>query len=153
MAKHFLSASERETLPQRAIAHDAPPPPETLTPRQAEQWIAIVNQMPGGFFTPEMFPVLIELCRHIVMSDEIAEALRGFDWSWLDKPQSLQQFERLAKLHLEQSKAVARLSQMLRLTPHARYEPATVTSALRRKNAEPKSKPWEDRASSDAAPN
>jgi hypothetical protein len=137
-----LSAAERGTLPIRTVAPDAPPAPELLTPKQAVQWVAIVNQMPGGFFTPEMYPVLIELCRHIVISDEIAEALRGFDWTWLDTPKQSETFERLAQLHLQQSRAIMRLSQTLRLTPSTRYEPATVESALRRKNAQPTAKPW-----------
>jgi len=151
MPKGRLSAAERGTLPIRTIALDAPPPPAILTPKQAEVWIPIVNQMPGGFFTPEMFPLLIELCRHIVISNEIAEALKGFDWTWLDKPKEMEQFERLAELHLLQSKQINSLSRVLRLTPQSRYEPATVTSALKRKNAEPKVKPWEEASSSDAA--
>ena len=123
------------------------------TPGQQAQWVRIVANMPGGYFTPEMFQLLKDLCRHIGFSDLLSVRLSRFTPEMLDDPENRADFERLLELHMVQSKQVNLLSSRLRLAPQNRFEPNTAAAALKRHRAQPVRKPWELGNGSEDAPN
>ena len=43
-----------------------PTAPKELSKEQKVEWDAIVDQMPEDWLTPETWPVLTNLCRHII---------------------------------------------------------------------------------------
>ena len=74
----------------------------------AQEWSAIVGRLPADWFTAEMWPVLMQLCRHVCLSRVIAiesERLRG---RCLEDDEILARFEKLTKMHLAESKAIWR---------------------------------------------
>jgi len=52
-----------------------PEAPDDLTDEQSEEWHAIVNTMPADHFMRGNFPLLSQLCRHIVASRRIAQLI------------------------------------------------------------------------------
>ncbi len=143
-----------EALPQR------PEPPDCLTPAESRQWVAYVERMPIDWFTAEVQPVLVNLCRAVCLSDYFAARLQEV-LGVLDGLEGRLRLEHpgisdedvetaVAILHgrkvdyarsqLEQSKQVGSLSTKLRLTPQSRYQPNTAAARTR---DEPRKRPWE----------
>ena len=124
-------------LPIALVPAQKPEPPEELTLEEAEEWKRYVGRMPADWFTAEVQPVLVELCRHRCLSRKAAEALHQV--GPLRSKASVEAFVQLSRAHTEQSKMVVTLSTKLRLTPQSRYatKPAynAVKSSIR--------KPWE----------
>lgn len=50
---------------------ERPDAPYTLSDLAAEEWRAIVNRMPADYFPRETWPMLAQLCRHVVASNRL----------------------------------------------------------------------------------
>jgi hypothetical protein len=109
-----------------------PDPPEWMTESQAEQWNAIVQRMPAGYFTAETLPVLAMLCRHIAYSHEMASIIAGSTLELRDcgkkkdhreVRQILEMHERLHDMLLKEDRIIASLCTKLRLTPQSKHDP------------------------------
>jgi hypothetical protein len=143
-----------EAIPQR------PEPPDYLSVAQKTQWNLYVERMPVDWFTAEVQPLLVNLCRAVCLSDyfmarltEVTTDLVGLETRLRqenpgisDKELRLSlefrqgQLAEYTRLHLEQAKQVKSLSTALRLTPQSRYQPNTASARAR---DVPKRKPWE----------
>jgi hypothetical protein len=124
-------------VPVALVPVPKPEPPEELTPEEAVEWRRYVGRMPAEWFTAEVQPILVELCRHRCMSRKRAETLAAV--GPLNDKNVIREFERLSKMHTEQSKMVMHLSTKLRLTPQSRYATSTAFNATKFTNR----KPWE----------
>jgi hypothetical protein len=58
-----------EAIPQR------PEPPDYLSAAQKKQWNLYVERMPVDWFTAEVQPLLVNLCRAVCLSDYFAARL------------------------------------------------------------------------------
>jgi hypothetical protein len=141
-----------------------PKAPKELSKEQKVEWDAIVDRMPEDWFTPETWPVLTNLCRHIVYARDFAHELEDLRESFKDiclrlrqehselEPKEVRALARmqldqrgeLAKMHGEQTRMIATLSTKLRLTPQARYQPVTAGRKMFDRNQLPERMPWED---------
>jgi len=106
-----------------------PPAPDGLEPDVADVWRALAARMPVDWFTPETFPVLTELCRHVVYAREIAAQIAAVRAKFvaegkdiLTDPRCCQVLGTLKQQHATQSDRIARLSTKLRLTLTSRYD-------------------------------
>jgi hypothetical protein len=117
-----------------------PEPPEYLTAEQMQVWQAGVDRMPLNWFTPDLFPMLCQLCVHVTNSMALAAELAAFDRSLLADEPGLIRFDRLTRIHEREGRAASALMSRLRLTPQSRYNAAVASTAV---NSVPKSKPWE----------
>jgi hypothetical protein len=125
-------------LPQR------PEPPDDLpSPEHAEQWREIVAAMPAGWFTSETWPVLRQLCQHIVTSKFVAMELSQFEGGLVNDPKQAIAFERLAQRQEKEGDAIVRLSQKLRLTKKSRYDGHNDRGSTAIANAGAGHKPWD----------
>jgi hypothetical protein len=109
-------------LPQR------PGAPAELTPEQAEEWRAVVARMPADWFGREIWPLLIQYCRHVTNSRFIAgliEAAHDLDTG--DRT-ALMRFNRLLALQERQTNALAGLATRMRLTNQSRYTAQSAAS-------------------------
>jgi len=100
-----------------------PPRKEKLTDEETAEWYKIVDRMPHGYFTAEMFPVLTALCRHIGYARTIASRLSVYTPQTLKDPDYLDQYLRLLTAHQNESRLIQSAATKLRLTPQARYVP------------------------------
>jgi hypothetical protein len=116
-----------------------PLPPEDLPEAQAAHWRRIVGRMPHDWFPPETQPLLVALCRHIVLAHELAAMVSEFRREWYTADGGLERLDRLAKMQDREHRAMASLATRLRLTPQARYTPHRAAGAA----AKPRgSVPW-----------
>ena len=84
-------------------------PPRQLTEAEAEVWRVIVHGQPADWFGAGAIPVLAQLCRHVVLSNRVAELINNTE----DQAQWLP----LLKEQRAESDAINRLTRSLRLTP------------------------------------
>jgi hypothetical protein len=84
-----------------------------LTSEEADEWLAIVNTMPANHFMRGNFPLLAQLCRHIVTSRRVAQLINQ---AAKDKDFDRKEFGALLQLQATESAAITRLSRSMRLT-------------------------------------
>ena len=115
-----------------------PQPPEDMPADEAQTWRAIVAAMPDNWFSTS-YHVLRCLCVHVANAAAIARAL---DAARDDGDRKL--FDKLTAMYGRETRAIMTHSQLLRLTPKARY---TMERSTNIKGLVPTSKPWDIRSS------
>jgi hypothetical protein len=118
MARHSAAEQAAASI---AIASPELPPPAELTPEEAAIWREIVGSMPASWFDSGNAPVLIELCRHIVLSRWLAGELAALDKTRLTATTARAQkqraiYQQLLQAVREESRLITVLSTKLRLT-------------------------------------
>jgi hypothetical protein len=132
-----------------------PDPPDDFPPDRAETWRVIVERMPAGWFTPELFPLLRQLCRYVSYSEAVGRKLELLN-EWFEQAESavdeeaktretrqnlfVDRFDDLTKIHEREGRAISSLMTRLRLTPHSRYAARGAHTAAQ---STPRNKPWE----------
>lgn len=98
------------------VAIPRPDAPDELSDEGAEEWRHQVNRMPAGYFGREVFPTLIQLCRHVVAARRVAQLIEhASGGEELDVGDYLE----LLKAQERESKAIIALSRTMRLTHQA----------------------------------
>ena len=120
------------------IPGQRPEPLEELTNEQAQEWRAIVARMPADWFMQESWPLLANLCRHIVTARKLGKVIDHT--SVPSDIESLREYDKLLGMRDRETKAVVNLSRQLRLSHQQRYQPKTAGSKTRPTEA---SKPWD----------
>jgi hypothetical protein len=90
-----------------------PDAPYDLTDEESNEWAAIVSTMPADHFMRGNFPLLAQLCRHIVTSRRVAQLINQ---AAKDKDFDRKEFGCLLQLQVMESAAITRLSRSMRLT-------------------------------------
>ena len=117
-----------------------PEPPAYLTPEQEDIWRLVVASRGGDLIAPESFPVLVEYCRAVTGSNQVAAQLDSFDPEWSKDDEGMKRWDKLLAMQDRLSRNVASLAAKLRLTPSSRVQ---AISAGRNANKGVKLKPWE----------
>jgi hypothetical protein len=129
--------------PHAVLPGDRPDPPKDLTTEEAVEWRVIVQRLPTDWFPPETWPVLIQLCRHIItsrrISAELARVGRG-KYSLRD-PSVLKKFQDLSRLQLQYGQSVANLSTKLRITKQSQTDSRVASNQAHQSVR--RHKPWE----------
>jgi len=111
-------------------------PPDELTQEQARDWRDMVSRLPADWIGEDNAPLLCELVRHRSYSRATARAIDAvLAGKSLNNVKVRREFIALARLHLEQSDAVVRISTKLRITPQSQTDSRM---AKIRRYAEPK---------------
>ena len=90
-----------------------PEAPDDLTVEQSEEWHAIVNTMPADHFMRGNYPLLAQLCRHIVSARRVAHLVERVA---NEKVLDLKELSALLQLQAAESASITRLSRSMRLT-------------------------------------
>ena len=120
------------------IPGQRPEPPDYLSKAEAAEWRAVVGRTPLDWFTPETWGLLAQLCRHIVLSQLVAERLHADPHRMMRDDPDL--FDKLTRIHEREGRAISSLATRLRLTPQSRYDAAKANTAVQ---SVPVVKPWE----------
>src|SRR5262245_41580642 len=99
-------------------ADGRPDAPYNISDLAAQEWRAIVNTMPVGFFARSHYPLLAQLCRHVVASNRLEMLIEQ-----LCRKKTFDAAQ-LASFHAQQaieSASIVRLSRQLRLGPQQLY--------------------------------
>jgi hypothetical protein len=116
----------------------APPdPPDELSEDEAAEWRKIVGHMPPDYFRQEVYPILIELCRHICLSRLYYEKLKFLNQHMQDK-RTISAAIQMARLHALESRIVAMLLARLGVTKRVRQG-----SMIREIGRQGGRRPWE----------
>jgi hypothetical protein len=86
-------------------------PPGHMMADQVAVWHAIVSGHPAEWFPSGSIPILIQLCRHVVISDRLAELIECTE----DK----NEWTALLRDQRQESEEIRRLATSLRLTPQS----------------------------------
>lgn len=109
----FPSAASKAVVPQQVEVVERPRPPRTMPHEQCEVWYSIVAGQPADWFAPGALPLLVQLCRHVVTSNRLAEMI---EHSHHDDEGMLLS---LLKEQRSESASIKLLSMALRLTPQS----------------------------------
>ena len=66
------SAAELAVAPVVEV-EPRPVAPDELTDEEVREWQGVVIRMPGGWFTRETWPLLVQLCRHTVAARRVSQ--------------------------------------------------------------------------------
>ena len=113
-----------------------PDAPYDLTDEQAEEWRAIVGTMDPGHFMRGNYPLLAQLCRHIVNARRLAQLI---EQCAKQKKLNRVEFASLLAMQAVESSAIIRLCRSMRLTQQAVKRLETT----RHPKGERVKKPWD----------
>jgi hypothetical protein len=104
-----------------------PDAPYDLTDIESDEWRAIVSSMPPEHFARIHYPMLSQLCRHIVAARRVAQMV---EQCARQKKLNRVEFASLLALQAAESAAIIRLCRSMRLTQQSIYR-ADATGRLR----------------------
>jgi hypothetical protein len=113
-----------------------PDAPYDLSDEQAEEWRAIVSTMDPGHFMRGNYPLLAQLCRHIVNARRLAQLI---EQCAKEKDFDRKEFGILLQLEATESAAIMRLSRSMRLTQQSVMR----ADAAKHPKGKPVKNPWD----------
>jgi hypothetical protein len=117
-------ASSRELqIAPVAYLRPIPKSPEHLTDPQSDIWRLVMHSRAGELIPPESYPVVVEYCRAIVASDQVAEELDAFKPEWRKTDEGLRRWDKLLAMQDRLAGKIASLAVKLRITPSSRVHP------------------------------
>lgn len=134
------SAAAMSTAGAPAAAR--PKPPADLTAAQKIEWKAVVDRMPADWFTRETHALLTQYVRHVSNAAKLAKALDAYTVEMLTTEPGVEGFDKLAKMHERESRAMSSHATRLRLTQQSRYNPSAANTAAKN-GGKAARKPWE----------
>jgi hypothetical protein len=126
-----------------SIMDSRPIAPDQLTAEEAEHWDIIVQRLPAGNFSPEVFPVLIAYIRHSSAADLVSNEITRWEPNWRDADGGLERYEKLLKMRERETKNLVSCGRALRITNHARQPPKTAFRAAAAMSSSD-DVPWKD---------
>jgi hypothetical protein len=122
-----------------AGAYARPVAPHELSDAEAEVWTMTIARMPANYFTPETWPTLKAMCRHVVMADKLTEIIRKNEGVW--SADDFVKLGRLTAMRDRECRSALACGRSLRLTKQAQIEPRTAARAANRATGP---RPWEE---------
>jgi hypothetical protein len=104
-----------------------PDAPYDLTDVEADEWRAIVASMPPEHFARIHYPMLAQLCRHVVASRRVSQLI---EHCCKQKKFDRAEYASLSNMQASESAAIIRLCRSMRLTQQSIYR-ANATGQLR----------------------
>jgi len=119
-----------------------PDPPEELSPEEAKEWNRLWATSPPDWFPREVWPLMIQLCRHIATGRWLGESLQEVRAGLLDPTdaEQVKHLNTLCILHERESRVVVAIMEKLRLTTQQRVN-AHVAGPQQAEQA-PEVAPW-----------
>ena len=111
------------------ITAHRPPPPEGLTPEQADEWTAVTKRLPHDFFPRECHRLLEAYVRHCASFKLLSRWVDTFQEDWLAGDDGLKRYADLLALRDREGRALSALATRLRITPQSRYRAETAATA------------------------
>ncbi|MHC2530579.1 hypothetical protein [Bradyrhizobium diazoefficiens] len=126
MKRGRVSSAARDVIGLLAETTERPDAPYTLTDTEANEWRAIVAAMPAQYFARTQYPLLTQLCRHVVASNRVAMLIES-----VCKQKAIDRAElvSLQAAQAAETSAIIRLSRSMRLTHQSVYR-ASATGKL-----------------------
>ena len=111
-----------------------PDPPRDLSDEQAEEWRAVVNQLPADWFPRETHQLLAQYCRHVVAGRRVAQLIASEESA---EEFDVERYDRLLKMQEREGRAMTSLATKMRMSQQATYD-------REKKKPRQVSKPWQE---------
>jgi hypothetical protein len=109
------------------LVQQRPEPPEGLTEEQAEEWRAIVNQLPPDWFSRESHALLVAYVKHVADHRRLSHWLDQFRDEWMLTADGVARYDKLLTMREREGRAMSSLATRMRLTQQSRYSKDKVT--------------------------
>jgi hypothetical protein len=130
-----------EVVMEPRISGLQPDPPVELAPDEAAEWNRFWRVSPPDWFPREVWPLLVQLCRHIVHARFLGAGLQELRLSQdLTNPKHIAHLAAVSTMHDREGRAIGMLCEKLRLTTQQRID--SVVAAPRQQEQLPEDKPW-----------
>lgn len=116
------------------------PPPEHLTPPQAEEWRQIVDSLPADYFRPGDAPLLAAFCVASAFYKKAAQMMEE-EGLVLEDDRGRRQAHPAASILTTQASSMAQMSVKLRLAPSSRYSEKQASTKAGQAG---RKRPWDD---------
>lgn len=126
---------------------ERPDAPYELDDEEALEWKAQVEAMPAGHFTRSTFPLLVQLCGHVVTSRRLKQFERKIRNPGKGKPFDSRAYGQVLKEQRCETDAINRCLRSMRLTQQSTTRPETLSRKL--SNQSVTQSPWGDVEDSD----
>lgn len=114
MAKRGRTSVAELMVPENSLeVVQRPDAPYELNDEESDEWRGIIRSMPADHFTRGNYPLLAQLCRHIVAARRISQLISK---CMKEKPFQQRLYASLLVLQTSESAAIMRLSRSMRLT-------------------------------------
>ena len=125
-----------------AIPDPKLPPPDRLTPEQAQIWCEVTERLPAGQFAGDNKALLEAYTGHVVLARRLTAEIEALRSQSLRAAKNRAVVAQLARLRAVETRAAAALAVKLGLCLAARYDRGE--QARNRREAEPTgTRPWE----------
>lgn len=114
-----------------------PSAPLELTPEETIEWEAIVDAMPGDWFTRETHGLLKQYCRHVVMACRVAQLI---DNEMSREEIDFAAIKELSGIQARETGAIKAMAASMRISQQASY---TTQRAGTQKNNRAAKRPWQ----------
>lgn len=102
--------------------------PSTLTARQKEVWVSVVNTKPADWFTDETAPLLTAFVKAVEAHELLSDRIESFDMSDLCDMDGVKMLDRLQAMQERQARLFQSLATKMRLTQQSRWQPSTAST-------------------------
>ena len=136
------SAAELAIAPVIEI-EPRPVAPSELTDEEAQEWDGLVARMPATWFRRETWPLLTQLCRHVIAARRFAQLMNQQTHGRAEEQAfDAIHYMKLARALAGQTATIASVSTKLRISPQSSFDRHVAGVAKRDPGDGPH--PWED---------
>jgi hypothetical protein len=115
--------------------------PGTLTARQREIWVSVVNTKPADWFTDDTAALLVAYVKSVDQHELLSLQVESFDMSALCDMDGVKMLDRLHAMQERQARLFQSLATRMRLTQQSRWQPATASSKTNQSAGS--ARPWD----------
>ena len=136
----------RKTQPditvEPTLPGEIPAPPTELSEDEGREWTRFWEVSPANWYPRETWPLLIQLCRHIVNARWFGETMQEVRAGLLDPTNidEIKHLEYITRLHDREGRAASAIMEKLRLTTQQRVN-RNVAAPIQTEGA-PEVRPW-----------
>ena len=139
MGKRGRKSAAELAMAPLVVIEPRPVAPTELTDEESSVWEGIVARMPAAWFGKETWPLLIQLCRHVIAARRLAQLIHQAEHG--DEDFLVDHWMRLLRALTGQTAVIASVSTKLRLSPQSSYSAKVAGTA--KGHSSDVTPPWE----------
>ena len=124
-----------------SVTMQRPAPPDDLTEKERELWLAITNSKSVDYFDAGTEVLLTEYCRLKTTIEVMAVQINLFDPEWLASDDGVKRYRALTNIRDQAQGRLGTLARSLRLTNQSRFQPTS--AAVRSSPGKANNRLWE----------
>jgi len=134
--------TQPDVIMEPDVPGEMPDPPEELSEDEGKEWRRYWAVSPPGWFPRETWPLLVQLCRHVVNARWLGETMQEVRAGLLDptNAEEIKHLEVITRLHDREGRAMAAIMEKLRLTTQQRIN--RNVAAPMQAEEKPEVRPW-----------